>query len=56
MKKQMNKQPRLHKRSVAVLTKSMPVTAYQTTTLILVTTSGVTSTVTYSLDPPLHEG
>jgi hypothetical protein len=43
------KSPRLQKRTVAVLnqsSRSFPI-------LVLVTTSGITSTITYTFDPPL---
>lgn len=42
------KSPRLHKRTVAMLNKS----AHSFPILILVTTSGITSTITYTFDPP----
>lgn len=43
------KSPRLQKRTVAKLNpsaRSLPI-------LVLVTTSGITSTITYTFDPPL---
>lgn len=46
------KSPRLQKRTVAMLNKS----ARSLPLLILVTTSGITSTITYTIDPPVYGG
>jgi hypothetical protein len=53
MNKQLHKRPRLQKRTVAVLNQTTAGNR-NGTILILVTTSGVTSTIIYTLDPPLQ--
>jgi hypothetical protein len=52
MNKTNAKSPRLQKRTVAVLDNATA-NARNATVLILVTTSGITSTITYTFDPPL---
>lgn len=52
MNKQANNALRLNKRTVASLRQVAP--SERHTTLVLVTTSGITSTIIYTLDPPLQ--
>jgi hypothetical protein len=52
MNKKNAKSPRLQKRTVAVLNNETA-NARQATILIFVTTSGITSTITYTFEPPL---